>query len=63
MEQELMDYAFPTMKAEEALKRLHYAFIDGDLKVAGEMALEAVRQASLAYVAVKYVECQKAVNS
>lgn len=59
----IIDYALPTMKAEKALMDLHYAFLDGDLEKAGQMALEAVKQVSLAYVAVQYAQCKKAIDS
>lgn len=41
---ELNDYAMPTMKAEEALKKLHWAFLDKRIGDAEQLAFEAMLQ-------------------
>lgn len=60
--EQLIDYAMPTMKAEEALKKLHWAFLEGKLDVAADMAVEAAKQASLAYQAIKHAQRQEATH-
>jgi hypothetical protein len=48
----MIDYAYPCMMAENALKDLHNAAIEGRLEEAKEHALEAVTQARLTYQAL-----------
>jgi hypothetical protein len=59
---DIVDYAMPTMKAEKALKDLHNAFLERRYGHAADMALEAIRQASMAYVALKHAERQEATH-
>ena len=51
----MIDYAYPCMMAEKALKELHNAAIEGRLKEAKEHALEAVTQARLTYQALEHM--------
>lgn len=39
----MIDYAYPTMMAERALKDLHEAFLNQDLELADQKAIEAGR--------------------
>ena len=39
----IKDYAYPTMMAERALKRLHLGVINGDMDDARQEAYEAVK--------------------
>jgi hypothetical protein len=43
MSEDLKDYAYPTMMAEKALKKLHLGVIHGDMDGAREEAYAAVR--------------------
>jgi len=43
MSEDLKDYAFPTMMAEQALKKLHLDVIHGDMDDAREEAYLAVQ--------------------
>jgi hypothetical protein len=43
MIEDLKDYAYPTMKAEKALKKLHLDVINGDMDGARVEAYAAVR--------------------
>lgn len=51
----MIDYAYPCMMAENALKDLHNAAIEGRLEEAKEHALEAVTQARLTYQALSHM--------
>jgi hypothetical protein len=49
----MIDYSYPCMMAEKALKDLHNAAIEGRLDDAAEHALEAITEARLAYQALQ----------
>jgi len=51
----MIDYAYPCMMAEKALKDLHNAAIEGRLDDAAEHALEAITEARLAYQALQHM--------
>lgn len=51
----MIDYAYPCMMAEKALKDLHNAAIEGRLEDALEHALEAITQARLTYQALSHM--------
>jgi hypothetical protein len=50
----MIDYAYPCMMAERALRDLYNAAIEGRLDEAQELALEAATQARLAYLALEH---------
>jgi hypothetical protein len=50
---EIVDYASPTMKAETALKEMHWAMLENDFDKAMEFALSAITETKLAYHAIK----------
>lgn len=56
---EIVDYAHPTMKAEKALKEMHWAICDNDLEKALEFALTAMVEVKMAYNAVKIMKERK----
>lgn len=51
----MIDYAYPCMMAEKALKDLHNAAIEGRLEEAKEHALEVAAQARLTYQALSHM--------
>lgn len=51
----MIDYSYPCMMAERALKDLHNAAIEGRLDDAREHALEAITQARLTYQALGHM--------
>jgi hypothetical protein len=51
---EIVDYAYPAMMAEKALKEMHWAMLDNDYDKALEFALAAITEARLAYNAIKH---------
>lgn len=51
----MIDYSYPCMMAENALKDLHNAAIEGRLEDAREHALEAITQARLTYQALNHM--------
>ena len=48
----IVDYAEPTMKAEKALKEMHWAMCENDFDKALEFALAAITETKLAYNAI-----------
>lgn len=50
----MIDYAYPCMMAEKALRDLYNAAIEGRLEDAQELALEVATQARMAYVALEH---------
>jgi hypothetical protein len=56
----MIDYAFPTMMAEKALKDLHYAMLNNNYDKALEAAAEALVQTK---EAVKSIEHMRKNNS
>lgn len=53
---ELNDYAMPTMQAENALKRVHWAFLDKRYEEAEQHALEAMLQCAKIVEALRQYE-------
>ena len=49
----MVDYAYPCMMAERALKNLHNAMLEGNHAAALEYALEAIADAKMTYNAIK----------
>ncbi len=49
----IVDYAYPCMMAEKALKELHQAMLRGDTDAALEHALTAMAEAKLTYNAIR----------
>lgn len=49
----VVDYAYPCMMAEKALKELHQAMLRGDVDAALEHALTAMAEAKLTYNAIR----------
>ena len=54
--EQVVDYAYPTMKAEKALKALHDAVLENNFCEAREQALQAIRWATEAHAALKIME-------
>ena len=54
----MIDYAYPCMMAEKALKELYNAAIEGRIEDAQELALEVATQARMAYVALRVTSNQ-----
>lgn len=54
--QQVVDYAYPTMKAEKALKLLHDAALEKNWNEARQQALQAIRWATEAHAALKVME-------
>jgi hypothetical protein len=53
---EIVDYAYPCMMAEKALKDLHAAMLHNDYDEAMEHALIAMAEAKLTYNAIRYAK-------
>ncbi len=51
----MIDYSYPCMMAEKALKDLHNAAIEGRLDDAKEHALVAIAEARLVYQALQHL--------
>jgi len=58
----MIDYAYPCMMAERALKRAHDAVLDNDLEKAIEEALVAMSEAKLMLTALKHMKEVKEVK-
>jgi hypothetical protein len=52
----MIDYAYPCMMAENALKDLHNAAIEGRMDDALEYALVAMAEARLTYQALRHMQ-------
>lgn len=52
----MIDYSYPCMMAERALKDLHNAAIEGRLDDALEHALEALSEVRLTYQALRHMQ-------
>lgn len=52
---ELIDYSYPCMMAEKAMKQLYNAAIEGRIEDAKEHAIEVATQARLAYIALEHL--------
>lgn len=53
---EVIDYAYPAMMAEKALKTLHEAALEKDWYAAREQALMTIKWATEAHAALKVME-------
>lgn len=51
----MIDYAFPTMMAEKALKDLHYAMLNNDYQRALDAAARALEQTKEAVKAIEHM--------
>ena len=51
----IIDYAYPTMLAEQALKDLHRAMLKRDYDTAMEQALEAATQCRIISVTLRHM--------
>ena len=54
----VIDYAYPCMMAEKALKELHQAMLNNDHDAALEHALTAMAEAKLTYNAIRVAKEQ-----
>ena len=59
----MIDYSYPCMMAEKALKDLHNAALENDLEAAKEFALETVTQARMAYAALEHMRQERAARA
>lgn len=59
MMDKLIDYALPTIRAEQALKALHEAALEGNFVEAREQALQTIRWATEAHAALLMMEGKK----
>lgn len=53
---EVVDYAYPCMMAEKALKELHQAMLRNEYDTALELALTAMAETKLAYNAIRHTK-------
>jgi hypothetical protein len=51
----MIDYSYPCMMAEKALKDLHNAALEGRLEEAKELALVAAAETRLVYQSLEYM--------
>lgn len=56
---EYVDYAYPCMMAENALKELHNAMLENDLEAATEAGLRAMAEVKLTLNAIKHAKEKK----
>jgi len=54
--QEIIDYAYPCMMAERALKKAHDAMLENDYDEAIEHTLTAIIEAKLMYNSIKIMQ-------
>lgn len=52
----VVDYAYPCMMAEKALKELHQAMLNNDYDAALEHALAAMAETKLTYNAIRHTK-------
>tara|TARA_R110000823_G_C15718831_1_gene478419 strand:+ start:74 stop:247 length:174 start_codon:yes stop_codon:yes gene_type:complete len=52
----MIDYAYPTMMAEKALKDLHLDMLDKKYDEACKQALEALDKIAEIYLAIRYMQ-------
>ena len=55
----MIDYSYPCMMAEKALKDLHNAAIEGRLEEAKELALVAAAETRLVYQSLEYMRSSR----
>jgi hypothetical protein len=53
---EIVDYAYPTMMAENALKAMHEAMLSNDYDKALEQALIAITETRIAYQSIRHMK-------
>lgn len=56
----MIDYAYPTMMAEKALKELHEAMLARKFEAAKEAALRCISEAKIAYHSIDVMEEENA---
>ena len=56
MTEEIIDYALPCMKAEQALKDAHNAFIENKLDLALTRTMDAIIDVRLMYAALRHAK-------
>jgi hypothetical protein len=56
MTEQIIDYALPCMKAEQALKDAHNAFLEHKLDLALTRTMDAIVDARLMYAALLYAK-------
>lgn len=56
---EYMDYAYPCMMAEKALKDLHNAMLENNFEAAAEAGLRALAEVKLTINAIKHAKEKK----
>lgn len=56
----MIDYAYPTMMAEKALKELHEAMLAKKFEAAKEAALRCISEARIAYHSIGVMEEENA---
>lgn len=59
----MIDYAYPTMMAEKALKELHEAMLARKFEAAKEAALRCISEAKIAYHAIGISEDEHAAKA
>jgi hypothetical protein len=55
----MIDYSYPCMMAEKALKELHNAAIEGRLEDAKELALVAATEVRLVYQSLEHMRSSR----
>lgn len=53
---DIVDYAYPAMMAERALKRVHDAALNNDLELAIDEAANAIKEARKLYAALNAMQ-------
>ena len=56
MTEQIIDYALPCMKAEQALKDAHNAFIEHNLDLALTRTMDAIIDVRLMYAALRHAK-------
>lgn len=59
----MIDYSYPCMMAEKALRDLHNAALENDLEAAKEAALEAVAHARATYAALEHMRQERTARA
>lgn len=59
----MIDYSYPCMMAEKALRDLHNAALENNLEAAKEAALEAVVQARATYTALEHMRQERTARA
>jgi hypothetical protein len=53
---EIVDYAYPCMMAEKALKELHDKMLDRDYDTALDLAMKALVEVKMTYNSIKHMK-------